>query len=332
MNPLGKNALTKPNSQCSQYMETYEAHLWCFCPFSTSQQCNATSLGNLILFFLETTLVVPAIGAATTVIVCQTKPESMFLLETLCFWAYQNSMSLPPSKLQHAITTSGSWSQQSSFSFPTFGWFSSSCYQYWQSHGICEKWTLSRFPTQWSFPAAWSASCMPAWIPSKPPSWQQQIDCCYAMNLNCHCIRNICWLSGIVLSLCSNSFPVLWIQQRNYISHFLAWQKKLGLWSILIGTSLKWILGTIELIAFASDVASILAPYQYASTLLEGMQFLTMAIQNLMHDLLLSCAAFLWYCNMFNSVSWKSSQHELEQTIPLLLPSFDMQYQTANLC
>jgi hypothetical protein len=22
------------------------------------------------------------------------------------------------------------------------------------------------------------------------------------------------------LSLCSNSFPVLWIQQRNYISHF----------------------------------------------------------------------------------------------------------------
>ncbi len=53
---------------------------------------------------METTLVVPAIGAATTVIVCQTKPESMFLLETLCFWAYQNSMSLPPSKLQHAIT------------------------------------------------------------------------------------------------------------------------------------------------------------------------------------------------------------------------------------
>jgi hypothetical protein len=45
-------------------------------------------------------------------------------------------------------------------------------------------------------------------------------------------------------------------------------------------------LDTIELIAFASDFASILAPYQYASTLLEGMQFLTMAIQNLMHDLL----------------------------------------------
>ncbi len=87
-------------------------------------------------------------------------------------------------------------------------------------HGICEKWTLSRSSTQWSFPAAWSASCMPTWIPSKPPSWQQQIDCCYAMNLNWHCIRNICWLSGIVLSLCSNSFPVLWIQQRNYISQF----------------------------------------------------------------------------------------------------------------
>ena len=77
-------------------------------PLSTSQQCNATSLGNLILFFLETTLVVPTIGAATTVIVCQTKPENMFLIETLCFWAYQNSifemMSLPSSKLQCAIT------------------------------------------------------------------------------------------------------------------------------------------------------------------------------------------------------------------------------------
>ena len=32
-----------------------------------------------------------AIGAATAMIVCQTKPENMFLIETLCFWAYQNS-------------------------------------------------------------------------------------------------------------------------------------------------------------------------------------------------------------------------------------------------
>jgi hypothetical protein len=24
-------------------------------------------------------------------IVCQTKPENMFSIETLCFWAYQNS-------------------------------------------------------------------------------------------------------------------------------------------------------------------------------------------------------------------------------------------------
>jgi hypothetical protein len=36
--------------------------------------------------------------------------------------------------------------------------------------------------------------------------------------------------------------------------------------------------------------------------------------------------------NMFNSVSWKSSWHELEQTMPLLLPSFDMKCWNANLC
>jgi hypothetical protein len=35
---------------------------------------------------------------------------------------------------------------------------------------------------------------------------------------------------------------------------------------------------------------------------------------------------------MFNSVSQKSSQHKLEQTMPFLIPSFDMQYQNANLC
>jgi hypothetical protein len=32
-----------------------------------------------------------AIGAATAMIVCQTKPENMFLIETLCFWAYRKS-------------------------------------------------------------------------------------------------------------------------------------------------------------------------------------------------------------------------------------------------
>jgi hypothetical protein len=61
-------------------------------PFLTSQQCNASSLGNLGLSFLETTFVIPTIGAATTMIICQTKPENLFSIETLCFWAYQNSI------------------------------------------------------------------------------------------------------------------------------------------------------------------------------------------------------------------------------------------------
>jgi hypothetical protein len=88
-------------------------------------------------------------------------------------------------------------------------------------------------------------------------------------------------------------------------------------------------LGTTESNAFTSDFASILAPYQYGITLLEGMQFLTMAIWNLMHDLLpgasdMTSASHVCIANMFNSLSQKSSQHELEQTMPLLLLSFDI--------
>jgi hypothetical protein len=92
-------------------------------------------------------------------------------------------------------------------------------------------------------------------------------------------------------------------------------------------------LGTTESNAFTSDFASILAPYQYGITLLEGMQFLTMAIWNLMHDLLPGASdmtsashvlLFFDIANMFNSLSQKSSQHELEQTMPLLLLSFDI--------
>ena len=124
-------------------------------------------------------------------------------------------------------------------------------------------------------------------------------------------------------------------------SYFLALHKKVGLRPILIGTSLKRILGTMESSAFASDFASHLAPFQYGIALPEGMQFLTMAIRNLIHDLLpggsnsTSASHVLLFfdiANMFNSVSQKSSRHELEQTMPFLLPSFDMRYREANLC
>jgi hypothetical protein len=65
-----------------------------------------------------------------------------------------------------------------------------------------------------------------------------------------------------------------------------------------------------------------------------------MAIWNLVHDLLPGASdtsashvlLFFDIANMFNSVSQKSSQHELEQTMPLLLLSFDTWYQNANLC
>jgi hypothetical protein len=71
--------------------------------------------------------------------------------------------------------------------------------------------------------------------------------------------------------------------------HIFLLHTKMGLQPILIGTSLKQILGTIEANAFASDFASlkqilgtieanafasdfasILAPYQYHVTLMEG--------------------------------------------------------------
>jgi hypothetical protein len=92
-------------------------------------------------------------------------------------------------------------------------------------------------------------------------------------------------------------------------------------------------LGTTESNAFTSNFASILAPYQYGITLLEGMQFLTMAFWNLMHDLLPGASdmtsashvlLFFDIANMFNSLSQKSSQHKLEQTRPLLLLSIDI--------
>jgi hypothetical protein len=41
----------------------------------------------------------------------------------------------------------------------------------------------------------------------------------------------------------------------------------------------------MESSTFASDFASNLAPFQYGIALPQGMQFLTMAIQNLVHDL-----------------------------------------------
>jgi hypothetical protein len=105
-------------------------------------------------------------------------------------------------------------------------WFSSSCYQHWHGHGIGKKWTLSRASTQWSLPVACSCGLVSqphahlAWIPSKPPTWQQQIHCCYATNQIWHCIRTICWLSRTVLSHCIYSFPVLSTWQRNYPSQF----------------------------------------------------------------------------------------------------------------
>jgi hypothetical protein len=103
--------------------------------------------------------------------------------------------------------------------------------------------------------------------------------------------------------------------------YFLALHKTVGLQPILIGTSLKCILGTMESSAFAFELASHLAPFQYGIALPEGMQFLTMAIDNLIHDLLpggsnSTCSShvllFFDIANMFNSVSQKSSPHELE--------------------
>jgi hypothetical protein len=99
-------------------------------------------------------------------------------------------------------------------------------------------------------------------------------------------------------------------------SYFLALHKKVGLRPILIGTSRKRILGTMESSAFASDFASYLAPFQYGIALPEGMQFLSMVIHNLIHDLLPSGSdstsashvlLFFDIANMFNSVSQKSS-------------------------
>jgi hypothetical protein len=96
---------------------------------------------------------------------------------------------------------------------------------------------------------------------------------------------------------------------------FLLYTKK-GLQPILIGTSFKQILGAIESNAFASDFASILAPYQYGITLLEGVQFITIAIQNLVHDLLQGASdmtsashvlLFFDIANMFTLVSQKPS-------------------------
>jgi hypothetical protein len=88
-------------------------------------------------------------------------------------------------------------------------------------------------------------------------------------------------------------------------------------------------------------ILSYLAPFQYGIALPKGMQFLTMAIRNLVHDLLpggsdsTSASHILLFfdiANMFNLISRKSSRHELEQTMPFLLPSFDMRYREANLC
>jgi hypothetical protein len=104
-------------------------------------------------------------------------------------------------------------------------------------------------------------------------------------------------------------------------SYFPALHKKIGLRPILVGTSLKCILGTKESSAFASIFASYLAPFQYGIALPEEMQFLTMAIHNLVHDLLpgesdsTSASHVLLFfdiANMFNLVSQNSSQHELE--------------------
>jgi hypothetical protein len=70
-------------------------------------------------------------------------------------------------------------------------------------------------------------------------------------------------------------------------------------------------LGTIESFAFASDFASILAPYQYGMTLLEGMQFLTMVhdLRPGVSDMRSASHVLLFFdiANMFNSVSWMSS-------------------------
>jgi hypothetical protein len=99
-------------------------------------------------------------------------------------------------------------------------------------------------------------------------------------------------------------------------SYFLALHKKVGLRPILIGTSLKRTLGTMESSAFASNFASHLAPSQYGIALPKGMQFLTMAIHNLIHDLLPGGSnstsgshilLFFDIANMFNLVSQKSS-------------------------
>jgi hypothetical protein len=86
-------------------------------------------------------------------------------------------------------------------------------------------------------------------------------------------------------------------------SYFCALHKKIGLWPILIGTSLKQISGTIELNAFASDLLLILAPHQYGIALPEGMTvpyngYLEShswpASRSFRHNKWFSHAAFLW--------------------------------------
>ena len=81
------------------------------------------------------------------------------------------------------------------------------------------------------------------------------------------------------------------------------------------GSNKFWV-ATIESKAFASDFASILAPSQCDIALPEGMQFVTMAIQNLVHDLLPEASdmisashmlLFFHIANMLNSVSQKLS-------------------------
>ena len=68
-------------------------------------------------------------------------------------------------------------------------------------------------------------------------------------------------------------------------SHFLALRKKVGLRPILVGASLKRVLGAMESNAFASAFASRLAPFQRGAALPEGTQLLTVAMRNLARKL-----------------------------------------------
>ncbi len=74
-----------------------EACLWHFCPFfnKLTMQCYQPGKSHPLLFgnyFCHSNHWCCNLQPQWSMIICQTKPENLFSIETLCFWAYQNSI------------------------------------------------------------------------------------------------------------------------------------------------------------------------------------------------------------------------------------------------